>query len=135
MISTLVPAVVGAVATSLLRSLLAILSAALILVILDTAASSITKINAALKIANNDLSNLVATAPTTAGTSVEIMGGQGFSVFTSTNGFPGFGFAQGATTASSANGTAGNTDISTQAGAAQAVNALDNAVATLGSAQ
>ena len=112
-----------------------LISATVHLTDLDTAASSITKINAALKIANNDLSKLVATAPTIAGTSVEIMGGQGFSVFTSTNGTPGIGFAQGATTASSANGTAGNTDISTQAGAAQAVNALDNAVATLGSAQ
>jgi flagellin len=101
----------------------------------DNVGASITKINAALKIANNDLSKLVATAPTIAGTSVEIMGGQGFSVFTSTNGTPGIGFAQGATTASSANGTAGNTDISTQAGAAQAVNALVNAVGTLGAAQ
>jgi flagellin len=113
-----------------------LISSTVHLAIGDTKATSIGKINAALKIANNDLSKLVATNPDVANLTgnVEIMGGSGFSVFTSTNATA-LGFAQGTTTGSTANGAAGNTDISTQAGAAQAVNALDNAVATLGAAQ
>ncbi len=106
-----------------------------------TKAQQVTAINTALKAANNDLSKLVAVDQDASATgSLVIMGGSNFKVYVGA-GTGGDGLTvHGGTTQSSfvdsaANGTGGAVDILNQTDAQQAVNALANAVSTLGSAQ
>jgi len=109
---------------------------------ITTKANQVAAINTALKAANNDLSKLVAVDQDAAANgSIVIMGGTDFKVYIGAASTAGQGLTQTGTATqavfndSAANGAGGAVDILNQTDAQQAVNALANAVSTLGSAQ
>jgi len=112
----------------------------------DDLATSVAAINTQLQSdTGGPLANLVAVATGTGATGhVAIEGTGNFSVFVGVEGQNGDGFlpyvsgadgSQGTNVSSAANGNGGALDVATAADAQTAVNALSNAVTSLGSAQ